>query len=225
MANRSAVRRSRARRPAGLSRRLAQYSAGTLALAGSTTLAHADFSGMYTLVPPASGILTLTAGNQTFGTWTSTTTFYGGTTAVANLNDSSAPTSFTLNGTSNTNGSQVSELLLHTATVAGTFSFSYSANGSGGEYTAAYVVNGSYTFLNSTSSMSSGTITNIAVGAGQSFGFYNSTGYGSPAALTISNFSANVPEPGPIGWIAAGAAGLLATRALRRRMARATLPA
>ena len=180
---------------------------------------------MYTLVPPAAGVQPLTSGNQTFGTWTSTTN-YGATPMVANLDDSSAPTSFTLNGTSGTTGnSQVSELLLHTATVAGTFSFTYSANGSGGEYTAAYVVNGSYTFLNSTSSMSSGTITNIAVGAGQTFGFYNSTGYGSPAALTISNFSANVPEPGPTGWIAAGAAGLLATRALRRRMARAKLPA
>ncbi len=179
---------------------------------------------MYTLVPPAAGIQTLTSGNQTFGTWTSTTS-YDLTPAVANLNDSSAPTSFTLNGTSNTNGSYVNELLLHTATVAGTFSFTYSANGSGGTFTAAYVVNGSYTFLNGSSSVSSGTITNIAVGAGQSFGFYNSTAYGSPAALTISNFSANVPEPGPTGWIAAGAAGLLATRALRRRMARATLPA
>ncbi len=210
MPDRSTTNKPRVRRAPGFSRRLARYSVGTLTLAGSAGIAQADFSGMYSVNPPVDGTYTLT-GTQTYGTWTSTS---NNGTSVLTLNDSQAPASLTLTGTAASSTSE--EQFTHTAPFTGTLSFSYTASG-----VTFLNVNGSLTFLNGTSS-----VTNVAVGAGQTFGFLTESGGSyTGSSLTVSNFSApgSVPEPGAAGWIAAGAAGLLATRALRRRSARAAV--
>ena len=208
----------RVRRTPGFSSRLARYSAGTLTLAGSASLAHADFSGTYTLLPPAAGSYTLTLANQTFGTWTTSNVFNYGSTNTTTLNDADSPASVSLTASA---PGQTEFTLLDTAPVAGTLSFSFTFSSSSRYGSAGYVVGTTDVDF----STSSGTVTNVALSAGQSFGFFVD-GYEGTTAVTISSFSAPVPEPAAAGWIAAGAAGLLATRALRRRAAsRATLPA
>ena len=210
MPNRATTNKPRVRRAPRFSQRLARYSVGTLTLAGSAGIAQADFSGMYSVSPPADGTYTLT-GTQTYGTWTSTAQ---NGASVLTLDDSQAPTFLTLTGTAASTTSI--EQFNDTAPFSGTLSFSYTASG-----VTFLTVDGNLTFLNGTSS-----VTNVAVGAGQTFGFLTQSGGSyTGSSLTVSNFSApgSVPEPGAAGWIAAGAAGLLATRALRRRSARAAV--
>ena len=208
MLRRATASKSRVRRTPGFSQRLARYSVGTLTLAGSAGLAHADFSGMYAVTPPDAGNYTL-SGNQTFGTWSSSETDFGDG-GIANLDDTDAPASLTLQATAG--APDPSDNFFNTAPVAGTFSFDYTATGD-----CNVVVNGTQTSLNGTSTYS------IPLNAGDSFGFSIAAFYFGTSSLTISNFSAPIPEPGAAGWIAAGAAGLLATRALRRRSARASV--
>ena len=218
MRNRSTASKSRVRRTPGFSQRLARYSVGTLALAGSAGLAHADFSGPYAVTSASdpANVYTL-SGNETFGTWSSSesdrTDSSGSTPASVTLDDSSAPASLTLSDTSGSVG-EAEETFGNVAATAGTLSFSYTASfGNGFPSGVSLLVNGTATLLNG-----SGTISGVALAANETFAFQLNSYYGYTATLTVSNFS--VPEPGTAGWIAAGAAGLLATRALRRRNAR-----
>jgi len=111
---------------------------------------------------------------------------------------------------------------------AGTFSFdwSYSTTDPFGAFydPAGYILGsiatGQFQLTNNNGlSTQSGQKMSFSVAAGQLIGFHATTqdNYGGSASLTISNFSAPVPEPSSMAMMALGLLGLAGATAARRR--------
>jgi hypothetical protein len=193
--------------------KFSRYAAAAAA-AGAASVAstsNADFSSPYQLTPPPASTYTGANVDQTFGAWT------GAATATSNVtvNTSNAPSSLFLGFGNPFSG--IFERLDFTAPVAGTgllsFNWSFTQTGPGSEE-FGYTVNGVFTSLAVANSASA---TSIAVNAGDVFGFRLLANYDGNSSVTISNFSAPVPEPSVAVLVVAGALGLMALRELRRR--------
>lgn len=135
---------------------------------------------------------------------------------------SAQPNSITLFGSDT--GSEIGSEIRFTTTAAagGTFSFDWSyqtADFDGGpvQDPAGYFRNGVFKLSVDGGAFSQSGSFSLGVNAGDVIGFWVATtdnAYG-PSQLTISNFSAPVPEPGAAALMALGLAGLVAWRARR----------
>jgi hypothetical protein len=190
----------------------------TLAAAtiGAATTAEADFIPPYSLNPPPNGTYTGAPAIGTFGAWTST---LAGTHATPTTNTTNAPVSLTLRSADDTaaNDAHTANFdLMTTVQGSGILSFNWNFTEQG-LFTAAqfgYTENGVFTSL--ATANSSGTAT-VPVSAGDVFGFRIVTNYASTGNVTISNFSAPIPEPTIVALIVTGAVGLIVLREARRR--------
>jgi len=186
----------------GLEKSFSRYALATagLAVASIPAVAKADFSGPYA---PA---------NWTFGNT-------GGSTNGM-VDTSGAPASITLTGGSSGSGSSGTTNFTIAAVASGTLNFhwSYSSSDSGSYDIGNFLLNGNPTFLAANNSQGSGDFS-IALNAGDVFGFqvFSADNLFGAGILTISNFSAPVPEPATIALFALGAAGV--GLLLRRRKA------
>ena len=115
------------------------------------------------------------------------------------VNTGGAPASISLTGGNNGSGSSGTTDYTTTAAAAGTVTFDWNYSTADGPFwdTFGYLLNGSFTFL--TNSPSNGTST-FNVLAGDSFGFrvYTLDNIFGPGSVTISNFSAPIPEPSTV---------------------------
>ena len=134
-----------------------------------------------------------------------------------------APGSITLIGSNN--GSDVPSRVDFTiiAPAAGTFSFnwSYTSTDSDGAFydPAGYRKNGQFQLTDGGGANSQSGLKSVLVAAGDVIGFHVTTldNIGGSASLTISNFSAPVPEPASVAMMALGLLGLAGAVAARRR--------
>ena len=196
-----------------------RYSVAAAAI-GIASSANADFSSPYSLNPPVDGVYSNPANNATFGAWTLALTTTGFSRTV---DTSSAPTSLTLSMNAAL-GSVQSATLGTTAITSGLLAFHWSANlthaGGFAPSFAAIVINGVQTNLTTTDGTTSGDFA-IAINTNDTFGFRSGVNYVGSASLTITNFSAPVPEPAIAALIITGVVGLMALREARRRAKRA----
>ena len=190
------------------------YSALAAGLLGFSMSASADFSGYYALAndAPSNWLISHTPDASTdFGS----------------VNTRGAPRSITLIG-SNSNPtvetfSRVDFTIV--APAAGSFSFSWafsSHDSIGVAYeSAGYLKNGQIhqLFPSDASNIPSGSEPSVQVAMNDVIGFYVLTqdNQGGSASLTISNFSAPVPEPASVAMMALGLLGLVGVAAARRR--------
>jgi MYXO-CTERM domain-containing protein len=201
----------------GQQRRSIDFSryALTAASVGLATTAQADFSSPYQLTPPAAGNHSVSNSNISFGAWTAVSTLATG----ANANTSSAPSSLLL-GLSNGTVGAGNEQFNFNATVQGSgplsFNWSFTTNGLAPTQ-FGYTVNGAFTSLATTNANG---LANISVNAGDVFGFRLFANYNGSDSVTISNFSAPVPEPSIAMLVAAGVVALFLLRERRRRIAK-----
>lgn len=110
---------------------------------------------------------------------------------------------------------------------AGTFSFnwSYSTTDSLGPfydpagYIKGSIATGQFQLTNDSDPSNQSGQMSFSVAAGDVIGFHVTTldNYGGSASLTISNFSAPVPEPTSVAMMALGLLGVAGTTAARRR--------
>ena len=185
-----------------------RVAAVTAALLGLSMPALADFSGYYA------------PSNWTIGHLPDAPTDQG------TVDPTMAPVSITLNGsdTSPLAPSNFSRLnFTITAPAAGQVSFdwSYLSNDSGpGFDPAGHLLNGATTQLtvDSGAFAQSGQLS-FNVTAGQAFGFYvlSNDNFGGNAVLTISNFTAPIPEPASVAMMSLGLLGIAGVAARRRR--------
>ena len=210
--------------PAKAQRRLrstplfATYAKASL-LAGAAAApvsALADFSGPYSVNPPANGTYLNTSANGAFGNWTGA--WSNPSSGGVSLNTSTAPSliGISLNDSAfNTTGTYS---FLVTAAATGLVSFDFSGSN----------FNGSVLFEDTTTSFSSAlngvNLFSTNVSAGDTFGFKLTATYFGSASLTVSNFSGpvpttnGVPEQGSsLALFALGFVGLMAYRATARR--------
>jgi hypothetical protein len=181
--------------------------------------AGADFSGPYTLNPPANGTYTQANAAGTFGNWTSTlglTTSPSSDAIVTN-----APVSVQLQ-LGNSQVPFVTDNFDLTTTIqgGGTVSFNWNFVAGGGAPAGSgfgYLLNGAFTSLATGTSAAS--FSSVPVNAGDVFGFRLSANYNANDNVTITNFSAPVPEPSIVMLVASGAFALVALREVRRRRA------
>lgn len=113
------------------------------------------------------------------------------------VNTTGAPASISLTG--GDNGSVLSGTTDYTTTAAGTVTFDWNYSSADALFwdPFGYLLNGSFSFL--TNSPSNGTST-FNVLAGDSFGFriFTSNNFFGRGSVTISNFSAPIPEPSTV---------------------------
>jgi hypothetical protein len=177
--------------------RYALATAGLAAVAALPATAKADFSGYY--AP---------------GNWTLTNT-NGGTGFV---DTSGAPASIVLHGSANQNNTSTDTDFTIAAGGSGTFSFHWSYFSTDtGSFDSAYVLlNGVATFLAANNSQGMGDFT-TAVTAGEIIGFrvHSVDNFAGDGELTVSNFSAPVPEGSTLSLLALGAVGV--AMVMRRR--------
>jgi len=151
-----------------------------------------------------------------YGNWTFQNT--GGSTN-GNVNTSGAPASITLTGGSTGNGFGTTDFTI-AAPVSGMLSFNwnYTSSDTGTYDGFNFLLNGSPTLLATNDTQGSGTFT-ISLNAGDVFGFeiYSQDNLFGPGVVTISSFTAPVPEPSTISLLALGAVGVGIL--LRRRKA------
>ena len=181
------------------------YSALAAGLLGFSMTASADFSGYYA---PSNWLVGHAPDNATdFGS----------------VDPTGAPGSITLIGSDSGSGSASRVDFSIMAPAAGTFSFNwaYSSTDSGGAFfdAAGYPKNGQFQLTDNFGDTSQSGQLSLSVVAGEVIGFHVTTrdnGFGS-ASLTISNFSAPVPEPASVAMMALGLLGLVGVAAARRR--------
>lgn len=181
------------------------YSALAAGLLGFSMTASADFSGYYA---PANWLVGHAPDNATDS---------------GSVDTTGAPGSITLTGSDNGLGSASRVDFSIMAPAAGTFSFNwvYTSTDSGGAFydPAGYLKNGQFQLTDDDGANSQSGQLSFLVAAGDVVGFHVTTGdndFGS-ASLTISNFSAPVPEPASVAMMALGLLGLVGVAAARRR--------
>ena len=144
------------------------------------------------------------------------------TADTGSVDTSAAPGSVTLLGSDN--GLNVGSQLHFTTTAAagGTFSFNWAyksldADGDPVYDPAGYFHNGSFQLSVNGGTVSQSGFHSLPVNPGDVIGFWVGTtdNLGGPASLTISNFSAPIPEPGAAVLMALGLVGLTAWRTRR----------
>ncbi|MGZ4982688.1 MAG: VPDSG-CTERM sorting domain-containing protein [Chthoniobacterales bacterium] len=183
--------------------------------------AFADFSGPYSVNPPANLNYLQAATNGAFGNWTGAWNSVGGMT----LNTVSAPSALNiLMFNAAQSGSTETYSFLVTAAATGLVSFNFSGN----------TGNGSVIFTDMTTAFSSSLLGSglfsTNVNAGDIFGFKLTATYIGNSGLTVSNFSGPIPTTGvpeqgsTLALFALGFVGLMAyrTAAQRRAVARAS---
>ena len=182
--------------------RYALATAGLAAVAAIPTTAKADFSGYYA---PPNWTLQNTGDSNGF------------------VDTSGAPASITLHGGSSGSGNAGDTDFTIAAAASGLLSFnwSYFSTDTGTYDSAYFLLNGVPTFLADNGSQGSGTFS-IAVSAGNIFGFrvHTEDNLFGDGELTVSNFSAPVPEGSTLSLFALGAAGVMV---LMRRRAQAAV--
>lgn len=147
---------------------------------------------------------------------------FGGTGATAAVSltteNATPPTSLNFNFSSTTTFGVRGYDLTTTSAGNGNVDFTISGvSAAGSVKNAEFMRNGI-----SQGSILANNIYSFAVTLGQTFGFRFTVGYNAPPpgslGLTISGFSAPVPEPAATGlWMGAGALGMVAIREFRRR--------
>lgn len=193
----------------------------TAASIGIASTATADFSGNYTLNPPVNANYSGANAIGTFGNWTSSLTYVpqAGTVTASDSVTTNAPTTLALQLAVGRQADPTDTFNFFTTVQgAGSLSFNWNFTDNGvasGAIAFGYTKNGTFTQL--TSGISQSGSTNISVNAGDTFGFRVVANYAGAASVTISNFSAPVPEPAVAGLILTGVVGLVALRELRRR--------
>ena len=183
------------------------YGALAAGLIGFSMTASADFSGYYA---PAQWVVGHAPDNLTdFGS-VDTTGAPGSITLIGSDNN---PVDFTF--------SRVDFSIV--APAAGSFSFDWaytSTDGFGAIYDpAGYLKNGQFQLTDDVGADSQSGQVSLLVAAGDVIGFHVTTldNYGGSASLTISNFSAPVPEPASVAMMTLGLLGLVGVAAARRR--------
>jgi hypothetical protein len=160
------------------------------------------FSGDYAVTPPANGVYSGINANGAFGNWNGSWSNNSLASSVT-LDTSSAPSQISMNlSTGQQSGFEDDYTFLVQAAGAGLVSFNYSTTlhlGNGGGPASASFVDETHPASSPLDGSGSFMAT---VSAGDIFGFELSTGYNSSAALTLSDFSAPVPEPST--WLAGG---------------------
>ena len=181
------------------------YSALAAGLLGFSMTASADFSGYYA---PSNWLVGHAPDNATdFGS----------------VETTGAPGSITLIGSNSGSGlaSRVDFSIM--AQAAGTFSFNwayYSTDIDGAVYDpAGFLKNGQFQLTDDLGANSQSGQFSLLVAAGDVIGFHVTTldNEAGSASLTISNFSAPVPEPASVAMMALGLLGLAGVAAARRR--------
>ena len=198
-------------------RNFSRYLLATAAVGavGAATAARGDFSSPYELTPPTPGNYTGANVNQTFGAWTGATDNLNATQPFTNT--SGAPSSLSLGDTGNIGLN--SETLNFTTTIQGNGSLQFDWTFTSTNFSQfGYTLDNVFTSL---ASANAGSTTIVPVTAGDVFGFRVVTTYNGTSGVSISNFTAPVPEPSAAALAATGALGLLALRALRRARAKA----
>ena|SRR5450755_2811274 len=199
--------------------KFAAYARASL-LAGAAAApvsALADFSGPYSVNPPANGNFSAAATNGAFGSWTGAWSNNG----IVNLNTVSAPSSITMSigDFGNTNPTATYSFLV-TAAATGLVSFNFSTSLTG----LSTILFQDITTASS-SSLSGSSSFSTSVNAGDIFGFKLTATYFNSAGLTVSNFSgplrpSGVPDEGStLALFALGFVGLMAYRAAAQRRA------
>ncbi|PYL16877.1 MAG: PEP-CTERM sorting domain-containing protein [Verrucomicrobia bacterium] len=187
-----------------LEKSLSRYALATATIAAVAipAAAKADFSGYYA---PAN--------------WTFQNT--GGSTD-GSVDTSGAPASITLTGGNSQSGTPGDTNFTIAAGASGLVSFhwTYSSMDSGTYDSGNFLLNGNPTFLADNGSQGSGDFS-IAVSGGNIFGFnvHSMDNLFGPGVLTISNFSAPVPEGSTLSLFALGALGVMMVMRRRARAA------
>jgi hypothetical protein len=177
--------------------RYALATAGLAAVAALPATAKADFSGYYA---PGNWTLTNTNGGSGF------------------VDTSGAPASIVLHGSADQSGNLTDTDFTIAAAASGMVSFhwSYFSTDTGIFDAAYFLLNGVPTFLADNASQGSGNFS-IAVSGGNIFGFRVESldNFFGDGELTVSNFSAPVPEGSTLSLLALGALGVAIV--MRRR--------
>jgi hypothetical protein len=183
-----------------------RVAAVAAALVGFSMPALADFSGYYA---PENWL---------------TTHVPDADTDKGSIDESSEPGSIALIGSDT--GSELFSRLEFTiaAPAAGTVSFDWSyvsSDADGPEFDpAGYLLNGAITQLSDNGGgATQGAQVSFTVMAGDRFGFYlqSNDNLSGSATLTISNFSAPIPEPASVAMMSLGLLGVAVAAARRRR--------
>jgi hypothetical protein len=188
-----------------LEKSLSRYALATAGLAAVAmpAVAKADFSGPY--APP---------------NWTFQNT--GGSTD-GSVDTSGAPASITLTGGNSQSGTAGDTNFTIAAVASGlvSFNWTYSSVDTGTYDSGNFLLNGTPTFLADNGHQGSGTFS-IALSGGDVFGFnvHSMDNLAGPGVLTISDFSAPVPEGSTLSLFALGAVGV--AMVMRRRAQAAT---
>jgi hypothetical protein len=187
-----------------LEKSLSRYALATATIAAVAipVAAKADFSGPY--AP---------------GNWTFQNT--GGSTD-GSVDTSGAPASITLTGGNSQSGTPGDTNFTIAAVASGLVSFhwSYSSIDSGTYDSGNFLLNGTPTFLADNGTQGSGDFS-TTLSAGNVFGFnvHSADNLFGPGVLTISNFSAPVPEGSTLSLFALGALGVMIVMRRRARAA------
>ena len=183
----------------GLEKSLSRYALATATIAAVAipAAAKADFSGYYA---PSHWTLTNTGDSNGFADTTG------------------APASITLHGGSSQSGNPGDTDFTIAAAASGAVSFnwSYFSTDTGTFDSAYFLLNGTPTFLADNGHQGSGTFS-TAVTAGNIFGFrvHTADNLFGDGELTVSSFTAPVPEGSTLSLLALGALGV--TVVMRRR--------
>jgi len=181
------------------------YGAIATGLLGFSMSAAADFSGYYA---PSHWLVGHAPDNLTdFGS----------------VDTTGAPGSITLIGSNS--GTELASRVDFSiiAPAAGSFSFNWAYTTTDIEGAlfdpAGYLKNGQFQLTNELGANSQSGQISLLVAAGDVIGFHVTTldNLGGSASLTISNFSAPVPEPASVALMALGLLGLVGVAAARRR--------
>ena len=183
------------------------YSALAAGLLGFSMTASANFIGYYA---PSQWLVGHAPDNLTdFGS----------------VETTGAPGSITLIGSNSGSGEFSRVDFSIVAPAAGTFSFNWAYYSTDTDIEGAfndpagYLKNGQIQLTDGGGGTSQSGLVSVLVAAGDVIGFHVTTldNLGGSASLTISNFSAPVPEPASVAMMALGLLGLVGVAAARRR--------